>query len=172
MSELRWNPAEQTFPTGQSPTAANLSYFIWERLLTGTIGGKHIHVPALSGGGGGSNRYESSNSTNNPYMVGLQTYGAPDAPDHRHGGPLPLGKYIIKPPARHPRLGPSARLEPTGQPMLGRSGFLIHGRGRHGSDGCIVPINQDHLKPLLDALTASKGGVLYVDEAMGGSRFG
>ena len=171
MNKERWNPAEG-FPTGTPPTGASLSYFIWERLLAGVIGGQQIHIPALSGGGGGSNRRPSNDDANNPYSVGVQTDGAPDAFDHRHGGPIPLGKYIIKPPARHPRLGPSARLEPTAQPMLGRSGFLIHGRGRHGSDGCIVPINQDHLKPLLEALTASKGGVLYVEEAMGGARFG
>lgn len=164
-------PARPASVSPETAPSASLSYFIFERLLTGTAGGRRIHVPALSGGGGGSKVNPPNDDTNNPYSLGVRT-GVGASGKHVHGGPLPLGRYTIKPPARHPRLGLSARLEPTGQPMLGRAGFLIHGRGPHGSDGCIVPVSPADFQPLMDALAASRGGILYVEEAMGGWRFG
>jgi hypothetical protein len=57
------------------------------------------------------------------------------------GGPLPPGLYLVHPPALHPRLGPACFLEPyPGNAMRGRDDFWIHGPGRRGSDGCIVPL--------------------------------
>ena len=52
---------------------------------------------------------------------------------------------------------------------LGRDGFYLHGRGRHGSDGCIVPMEK--FSELMTALEKDRGGVLFVLEAMGGDRF-
>lgn len=147
---------------------ANLTYYIFEGLLIGTAGGRHIQVFAVSGGGGGSTKSRPAASANNPYMTGLKTMR--QGAGHTHGGPIPLGRYRIHKPAQHPHLGRSAFLAPDrGTPMLGRSGFFIHGRGPHGSDGCIVPLSQ--FKELMDALELSDGGSLCVLEAMAGSRF-
>jgi len=148
--------------------AARLSYYIFEGVLIGTAGGKPFHLFALSGGGGGSTRQPPSSSTNNPYMTGLKTAGR--GAKHSHGGPLPVGWYSIRKPAKHPHLGRAARLVPgsAGQ-MLGRDGFFIHARGPHGSDGCIVPLSG--FKELMDALEKSNGGTLRVEEGMGGTRF-
>jgi hypothetical protein len=54
---------------------------------------------------------------------------------------------------------------------MGRDGFFIHGRGPHGSDGCIVPLDMTQFIDLMNALTKSNGGTLVVAEAMDGSRF-
>jgi hypothetical protein len=63
------------------------------------------------------------------------------ATDLMRGGPLPPGLYLVHPPAPHPRLGPACFLEPyPGNTMQGRDDFWIHGPGRRGSDGCIVPL--------------------------------
>ena len=51
--------------------------------------------------------------------------------------------------------------------IMNRAGFAIHGRGQHGSDGCIVPFNPVDFQRLMDALEADGGGVLQVMSAMG-----
>jgi hypothetical protein len=150
---------------------ANLTYYIFEGLLTGIIDGRLYHVPALSGGGGGSTKHAGEASTNNPYMEGMTTSATVDPKRHVHGGPIPPGKYKIEKPAHHPHLGLSAKLvHPKWHPM-GRAGFYIHGRGPHGSDGCIVPLDSSQLQSLLNALAQSNGGTLAVEESMGGDRF-
>jgi Protein of unknown function (DUF2778) len=150
--------------------AANLTYYIVEGVLTGFINGRLFHVLALSGGAGGSTKHLSQVSTNNPYMEGLKTSGGPNQQGHVHGGPVPPGKYKIERPRQHPHLGLSARLvHPHWKPM-GRDGFFIHGRGPHGSDGCIVPLDSKQFQDLMNTLTQSNGGTLVVEEAMGGNR--
>lgn len=47
----------------------NLSYYIFEGLLTGFANGNLVHISALSGGGGGSTRHRASDAVNNPYMA-------------------------------------------------------------------------------------------------------
>lgn len=54
---------------------------------------------------------------------------------------------------------------------MGRDGFFIHGRGKHGSDGCIVVLLPNQLASLMDALKTSNGGTLIVQESMSGDRF-
>jgi hypothetical protein len=150
---------------------ANLTYYIWEGVLTGTVSGRFFHILALSGGGGGSKAHRPSDAANNPYMEALKTKGKGGAKGHVHGGPIPPGKYTIKKPAQDPHLGLSAELvHPHWKPM-GRDGFSIHGRGYHGSDGCIVPLDAHQFQSLMSALTQSNGGTLIVEEAMGGERF-
>jgi len=147
---------------------ANLTYYIFEGLLIGSAGGRNFHLFAASGGAGGSTKQTPTTSANNPYMTGLKTTG--QGTEHQHGGPLPLGRYTVHKPIQHPHLGRAAFLEPArGNNMLGRSRFYLHGRGPHGSDGCIVPTSQ--FKELMDALDASHGGSLFVFEALGGDRF-
>ena len=148
---------------------ALLTYYIWEGVLTGFAGGAFVHIPALSGGGGGStSRGATTRLVNNPYATGVKTQGT--GAGHQHGGPIPLGSYKINPPAQHPHLGRACRLDPTGaNHMHNRGGFFIHGRGRHGSDGCIVPL--DHFQFLLDRIATDHGGHLTVLETMSGDRF-
>ena len=149
---------------------ANLTYYIFEGVLTGTANGHMINITALSGGGGGSREHGGNSDTNNPYSQSLKTQ---EGKTHVHGGPIPVGRYKVLPPGRHPHLGLSARLDPYDEAqtrsMFGRDGFYIHGRGRHGSDGCIVPMEK--FSELMAALEKDRGGVLFVLEAMGGDRF-
>jgi hypothetical protein len=169
MSDRNPRGAEHHAAGGES--MASLSYYIFEGVLTGTVGGTFFQMTALSGGGGGSrNRRLRDDSVNHPYRIGRKTVGSMTAPNHVHGGPLPPGRYRIDTPETT-RGYLAAKLTPTGQAMLGRDGMLIHGTGKHGSDGCIVPLQKDQFAALMDALTRSKGGMLYVWEAMGGGRF-
>jgi hypothetical protein len=152
--------------------SASLTYYIWEGVLVGRANGVFFQLFAASGGGGASTRNPPALSANNPYEVGLQTHGKATQKLHVHGGPIPPGPYRVARPTVHPLVRLSARLTPTGgQPMFGRSGFLIHGPGPHGSDGCIVLEDRRQLAPLLAALDASGGGTLHVEEAMYGQRF-
>lgn len=149
---------------------ADLTYYIYEGLLTGIVNGRLVHISAVSGGGGGTTRNKTAFSMNNPYMEGLKTVG--NGKHHVHGGPIPPGSYDIETPSHHPHLGLSARLDSlSGKPPMGRDGFFIHGRGPHGSDGCIVPLDPHEFTRLMDALTITHGGRLVVAETMDGSRF-
>ena len=146
---------------------AQLTYYIFEGILIGSAGGKHFHISALSGGAGGSTKLQPAASVNNPYSTALKTAKSP----HKHGGPLPIGKYRIEPPGRHPHLGLSAQLTQVSGSTYGRGGFFIHGRGPHGSDGCIVPMHNSEFQGLMTALSNSRGGTLYVLETIGRERF-
>jgi hypothetical protein len=149
---------------------ADLTYYIFEGLLTGIVNGRMIHMIALSGGGGGSTLHQTVMSMNNPYMEALKTVGS--GKTHVHGGPLPPGKYIIEKPSKHHHLGLSARLDPpAGHAPMGRDGFYIHGVGPHGSDGCIVPTDKGQFQMLMDLLAKSGGGNLLVVETMDLGRF-
>jgi hypothetical protein len=48
----------------------DLTYYIFEGVLTGFVEGKWFHMSALSGGAGGSTKAEPSSSANNPYLAG------------------------------------------------------------------------------------------------------
>ena len=121
------------------------------------------HLPAVSGGGGGSTQPNSVDRgvMNNPDETDRVTV---EGRRHVHGGPLPVHDYFIRNPIKHhPKLGYCAQLVPSKEgSMLGRSDFFFHGRGPHGSDGCIVMINPSDLVKLMKALTASNGGILHV----------
>jgi hypothetical protein len=149
---------------------ADLTYYIFEGVLTGIVNGRAIHMIALSGGGGGSTLHKTVMSMNNPYMEALKTVGS--GKTHTHGGPLPPGKYLVQAPAKHGHLGLSARLDPSaGHAPMGRDGFYIHGAGPHGSDGCIVPTDKNQFQVLMELLTKSGGGTLLVVETMDLGRF-
>src|SRR5215475_6231569 len=90
---------------------ADLTYYIFEGVLTGFVGAQRFHMTALSGGGGGSTRVSLASSTNNPYQEGLKTTDSVKTGGHVHGGPIPPGTYIIQKPTKHPHLGLSARLD-------------------------------------------------------------
>lgn len=148
--------------------AANLTFYIADGVLTGTANGHMVNISAASGGGGGSTRHAANADTNNPNSTDVRTTGS--GRNHHHGGPIPVGRYRISSPYRHPHLGLAARLDPYDaaqtRSMGGRAGFFIHGRGPHGSDGCIVPL--ESFQTLMAALTKDHGGLLHVYAAMGG----
>jgi hypothetical protein len=146
-----------------------LTYYIWEGLLTGFAAGRLIHICALSGGRGGTTVPRATTGiANNPYATGVKTSGTGTA--HQHGGPLPVGDYTINAPAQHPHLGRSCRLDPDPRNrMHHRGGFFIHRQGPHGSDGCIVPL--EHFDYLLDQVQKDGNGKLHVLETMSGARF-
>lgn len=144
--------------------SAKLTYYIYEGVLTGSIGHKMVHMSALSGGGGGSTKHKTTMTVNNPYMAPFKTVGGKH---HKHGGPIPPGWYTIQKPATHHHLGLSARLNArSGHSPTGRGGFFIHGRGPHGSDGCIVPLRKSQFQQLMKELSEAGGGTLYVAEQM------
>lgn len=153
---------------------ANLTYYISEGVLVGSVNGTFIHVFAHSGGGGGSTRAtgpSDPDAVNNVYLTGQLTQPGRDV----RGGPIPPGRYIIRKPGRW-HGGRAARLEPTDplgfQKATGRSGgFLIHGRGPLGSDGCLVPLLSAQFHTLMDGLEKDDGGILWVLQAMGGAMF-
>jgi hypothetical protein len=151
---------------------AILTYYIFEGILVGRAGGRSFHIFALSGGGGGSKSpkpgWVAGDVVNNPYLTGLKEEDSKSG--HRHGGPLPVGRYkIAKPEPNHEGKGRWASLIPDPHNvMMTRGGFAIHGRGPHGSDGCIVPTNPADFQHLMNALEADGGGVLQVLSSMSG----
>jgi hypothetical protein len=151
--------------------SADLSYFIQEGVLVGKVGERPFHILAVSGGGGGSTAQRPAASMNNPYMEAFKTADKTRHKPHAHGGPIPPGIYAIRPPAHNAHLGLSAALVLERGGSTHRSGFYIHGRGPHGSDGCIVPLDTKQFQQLMAALKAAGGGKLSVLETMGEVRF-
>ena len=147
----------------RAPGTAHLTYYIFEGVLVGFIGTEMVHLHAWSGGAGGSTKNPTDGSANNPYMYALKEVDTKKK--HIHGGPIPPGPYRILPPSHHGKLGLSAKLEPDRKLPGNRGGFYIHGQGPHGSDGCIVP-KKDDFPSLMDKLTASHGGSLFVAQTM------
>jgi hypothetical protein len=116
---------------------ADLTYNVVEMALTGSIDGHKIEATAFSGGRAGSTHPQFVHPilANNPFLTSVKkvTKG-----DKTIGGTLPLGIYELK--THENKKQKFIRLNPVaGTPLHGRGGFLIHGRGPRGSDGCIVP---------------------------------
>jgi hypothetical protein len=143
----------------------NLTYYIFEGVLVGA----GLHMSVGSGGGSGSTRRAPTPTANNPYATAVRTRG--HGKGHVHGGPIPAGIYQIETPAKHGHLGLSAALLPRGPLPGGRGGFYIHGRGPHGSDGCLVPVKNDDFKTLMELLRKSEGGTLVVRDMTGDTAF-
>jgi hypothetical protein len=109
-----------------------LTYNIVEERLSGMIGPVPINCCAGSGGRAGTKTKNGENwyLKNNALATHVHS-GA-----HQYG-PLPQGKYNMRP---HETDKHMVRLDPfPSNIMHGRRGFLIHGRGKIGSHGCIVP---------------------------------
>jgi hypothetical protein len=131
-----------------APHTADLVYNIVEERLLGNIDGVSITAHVVSGGRAGSKKKGVVNPflANNPYATGVKQS------DKTPGGPLILGLYTLRTHEKKPnyiRLIPS-----TGNYMRGRSGFLIHGRGQRGSDGCIVPTDFPVVQKIYDLVRA------------------
>lgn len=150
---------------------AKLNYSITLRCMWGTLNGKEIKIHVESGGRAGSKIKGAVDAqvANNVFEIDRKTNEAKNI----HGGPLPIGTYTISSPANNNfgtdnhgcvRYVYSAKLTPIKAwlGMMGRSGFYIHGRGSHGSDGCIVPMSGGEYQTLMKGLEKSKGGSLTV----------
>ena len=150
-----------------------LTYDITNERLFGTIGNEHISIWARSGGGRGSKVHPEGQ----PGQEGLASWNTQrkEAGTTR-GGPIPSGFYTVQPPANHHTLGRASYLEQTVTSLLyanlsaaagvsatDRDGFYIHGRGRKGSDGCIVPM--EDFAHLMDLLATSAPLMLHVVSA-------
>lgn len=131
---------------------ADLTYNIVEQLLTGSLDGKSKIRPttAYSGGRAGSTQHNVVNSmlANNPFGTSVMKVKKGDT---TIGGPLPMGLYELKTyekkEHRYIRLNPI-----QGTHLAKRGGFLIHGRGPRGSDGCIVPHDAKTVGEIYDAV--------------------
>jgi hypothetical protein len=116
--------------------AAELTFNIVEAHLTGKVDGVHINSRAHSGGRGGSKQagVQKYFLMDNPFATRAKRN---DKDKASIGGTLPMGCYSLRP---HESRSNWIRLIPaTGTDMKGRDGMAIHGRGKRGSDGCIVP---------------------------------
>ena len=121
-------------------TDTDLVYNIVEELLAGSISGVFINARAVSGGRAGSKLRGVVNPmlANNPYATRVKQEG------NTSGGPIIMGKYKLKTHESKPNW---IRLVPFSDNRMGnRSGFAIHGRGKRGSDGCIVPADFNAVK--------------------------
>lgn len=158
--------------------SANLFYYIREGVLEGTVNGEPVRISTYSGGGSGydpanprSVRYtRDTEAANNPYRTRQLTNEALNT----RGGPIPPGRYSIKKPDSESKNVSLEPLNPIGFfRKTGRTGgFLIHGAGPKGSDGCLVPASTTEFKDLMDKLKSSDGGTLWVLESVEGDMFG
>ena len=143
-----------------------LNYSIALEWLEGAVGDQKFSMRAWSGGGRGRKGAGAEHT--------LASYDTFRKTDHKHGitgGPLPEGLYICHFVAHHPRFHQCIFLEQTLTAVLqidsaaifrfyDRAGFYVHGRGPHGSDGCIVPQNEADRHKLNNAIKNASGAVL------------
>ncbi len=119
-------------PIGVQP---EMAYNIAGGVLRGRIDGVSFVASAGSGGRAGSKTPGAVNwwLANNPLATGVRT----PKDESRAGGPLPMGIYRVVPHEHHADRLRLLPLDPAA--MQGRHSMQIHGRGKHGSFGCIVP---------------------------------
>jgi hypothetical protein len=153
------------------PGTGQLTYYIWEGVLTGIFGTDQICVTAWSGGGGGAKKATPTEDANNPYMFGLKAVEDKHKKPIVRGGPIPPGSWRVYPPGPHKGFKKIVCvLEPQFTLPNGRGGFLIHSQGDLGSDGCIV-LPDAVFDDVMDKLKRSAGGHLQVCQAMEDSAF-
>lgn len=125
---------------------AHLKYNIVEAMLYGRIEELVINSFAGSGGRAMSKTKGAENwlLSNNWNMTSVK-----ESESHP-GGPIPRGKYWM---VIHESRNNWIRLNPLpGTRMNGRDGMAIHGRGKVGSHGCIVPEDFNVIKSLVAKL--------------------
>jgi hypothetical protein len=156
---------------------ANLTFYIYEGLLTGYLNGQFVIFSAKSGGGGASKLgITDSSVVNNPDKIEKKMgyVKKEDAKKENRGGPIPPGTYKILKPVSWGK-SKKAVIEPLGTTMellkkIGRGGFLFHARGNYGSDGCIVPDSWEAYLKLMEGLETDAGGTLQVYDALSQDR--
>ena len=105
------------------------------------MGQTKIRSRAVSGGRGGSTTSDGvALLKNNPFSTKLK---ATEGKEGSVGGTLPLGIYSMEPyPVARTDRANWVRLVPDSRtPQHGRTDFALHGRGKVGSQGCIVPLD-------------------------------
>jgi len=128
-----------------------LTYDISKELLYGTVGNHKFQTRAYSGGGRGK---QEGHGPGESSLVSRLSTTIEDRSKGIHGGPLPHGVYICEYVAHHVKYHECVHLKTTdssrvinsrfaGTPIwhgrLKDGDFYIHGRGKEGSDGCVVP---------------------------------
>lgn len=164
-SHKNWNKAmsnPSTNKAGRPSTRSYLVYVAVEERLYGQVAGKPFDFRAFSGGGRGSRgdkRSESSFMSMDP-RTPMQSHEFGE-----RGGLLPPGMYRVGPTRPNPTLGQANRLESITAHLKYPQryykfpgGFYIHGRGKYGSDGCIVPENPDDRRDVQAAIDEIGGG--------------
>jgi hypothetical protein len=140
-------------------------YYVWSEILLGSIDGQSFCMKAVSGGGRGrtQGKAEASLASYSPHKTTIKAQG-------KRGGSLPPGLWRVERPSEYKgKMGkPVAKLTPISDQVSAypsreykKAPFLIHGRGKEGSDGCIV-IEKVHRKRLLDAIEKKGGATLLV----------
>ena len=154
-----------------------LTYDIAKELLYRTVGKHRFHIRTFSGGGRG--KAAGYGAGENTLRSRLSTTVADDESGIR-GGPLPPGDYICSHVGHHSKFhecihlkstasarfinSPSARL-PIWHGWPKDGDFYIHGRGKEGSDGCIVPEVPTERIRLNVAIKENPGTILTVVHA-------
>ena len=126
--------------------ASVLTYDAPTEILSGTIGHQHFYLRAYSGGGRGSVHPEQWDNSLRSHLANTKESAS------TRGGTLPAGWYRCEYVQHHRKYGECVQLHRTASsaaifspfsahPIAHGRGddFFIHGRGEHGSDGCIVP---------------------------------
>ncbi len=153
------------------PGTGQLTYYIWEGVLTGIFGDEQIYATAWSGGGGGAKTLKPNENTNNPYMYALKAVEDKKRNPIVRGVAIPPGSWRVYPPGQHKGFRKEVCvLEAQFTLPNQRGGFLIHSQGDKGSDGCIVVADKD-FDNVIAKLKKSTGGHLQVCEAMEDSAF-
>jgi hypothetical protein len=165
---------------------AQLEYDAARELLSGTVGqARAFHVIAYSGGSRGHKprvdpkkaaaylHHQAGTLTGR--LATTRQVNATDGKYVQRGGTLPPGHYTCHYVANHPTFGECIRLLRTADAVEIRSpfsphpiphgrgnDFFIHGSGPKGSDGCIVPANNDERLRLNHALKTFQGEVVLL----------
>lgn len=148
----------------------SLTYSIATEWLRGSIGHDDFSMHVLSGGGRGrkGGGAEHDWASYNVFRKEKTTSAG-----HTHGGPLPPGIYVCRYTGHHPKFHECIYLEQTITSILkvdanarvkfyDRDAFYIHGRGPHGSDGCIVPEDETERGRLNKAIKNAAYTVLLI----------
>jgi hypothetical protein len=143
-----------------------LSYSIARERIEGSIGAQTFSLVAWSGGrrGAKGDGAEYDPASYNVFQKENHSKGI-------HGGPIPPGIYLCHYVAHHHKFGECVFLEQTITALFqvdsqahlrlyDRDGFYIHGRGPHGSDGCIVPESNAERHRLNKAVKGASGTVM------------
>jgi hypothetical protein len=153
-----------------------LNYSIARQWLEGSVGNEKFSVQAWSGGGRGRT---GPGAENTPASYDVFQKESDEGSKHIHGGPIPPGIYVCFHVPHHHKFGECVFLQQTILSLVSvqtrkdgpqirfynRDGFFIHGRGKHGSDGCIVPDNPAIRSKLNRAIKNAGNGTVILKVA-------
>ncbi len=128
----------------------DLRYNVVSGRLRGQIGDVKIDEQATSGGRSGSTKSGVVNILLADNPLATHIGGQASRGTHLYG-PIPLGMYAVK---GHSGIYKTRLVPKTATNMYGRSAFLIHGRGKIGSHGCIVTTRPGAAKEIADLVRA------------------